>query len=214
MISGKMGLFAGAVLALGVAGTSEAAIIAAADFQPSGTVETGFTAQGVNSQAYGTTTLTVSGASGFFERGPAVPDNGAMTFGALYSEFVFNNSPTGFTITMDNLSPTSAYDLRVYSYDKGVSGAKTTTVTPANGTVGTPGVINYVGGTDPTTNDEYSALLTLTPNASGVITVNVTGSAEVRVNGLVLQDSAIPEPASLGLLSIGALGLLARRRKA
>ncbi|HET6249570.1 MAG TPA: autotransporter-associated beta strand repeat-containing protein [Tepidisphaeraceae bacterium] len=59
------------------------------------------------------------------------------------------------------------------------------------------------------------ATVTGTSGTVYTITYNASGDPQTTGNDVVLQaQSVVPEPASLGLLAIGALGLLVRRRRA
>lgn len=52
-----------------------------------------------------------------------------------------------------------------------------------------------------------------TPNSNGVTITGIISPADL-VNGGSVPISAIPEPASLAIIGLGAMGLLARRRRA
>jgi hypothetical protein len=158
-------------------------------------------------------------------------DNGA-TGGAVQgtASFLFShaalvtNGDVG-TFELDNV-PAGTYDLYLYgaNYD-GTRGAAftvssgtplggfTTTTNPnANG--GSGPLTSYILGTD------YVEFLNVTP-ASGVISGTWTGAfnpislnnGEGDFNGLQLA-SAVPEPASIGMVAIASLAALRRRRRA
>lgn len=65
--------------------------------------------------------------------------------------------------------------------------------------------------------DQYKSQITANPGylQLGIVTNNGGGaSSEIYLDNFTLTATATPEPASLGLLGVGALGLLGRRRKA
>jgi hypothetical protein len=133
--------------------------------------------------------------------------------GTFTSTYVFHNVPAG------------QYNLVAYTMENGTGGIYDATVgsttfrqeaqngpdfngtlvqgTNTDTTTTTPPVANYVEFTN------------VSPNGTGDLTFSynhVTGSDGVGIAGLQLQSA--PEPATVGLLGLGALGLLARRRSA
>ncbi len=114
------------------------------------------------------------------------------------------------TVTLSGLALNSSYHLVAYS---------------AGDQPGQGGIFSgqLSGSTNPTQrtsyvlNDNYRQNLTASSDGSGDLTFTVAPHADhfAILNGFQIADnaSAIPEPASLGLLGMGALALLGRRRK-
>ncbi len=124
----------------------------------------------------------------------------------VYRDFVSNVD--FFSLT--NLTPSTDYEIRVFSYDSLLVGTFTSNFTVTTGT-GSGGSVSFTG-TPPTTDLQYSLLMPVTSDASGIITLTMSGSAP-RLNGLQLV--AIPEPQVWAMLTIGigaALMIYRRRR--
>lgn len=225
------------MLALLASGTATASIIQV-DFQPSGGVtQSGFTAITNNlTTTIGGVTFKVSGE--FFTRNPGFTDSGAFTYEGLFDDFAYTNgtgtTAPAITLQMSGLLQNTAYALRFYSGDMFPAatypvnapwaGILTTTYSPIVGT-GSTLSSTFDRTANPTTNDQYSALGTITSNASGQITMSIVGSstsgyAFTRLNGLVLesQKGVIPEPATVIVWSLLATCALAfgwyRKRRA
>ena len=68
---------------------------------------------------------------------------------------------------------------------------------------------------NPTGNDDdLASLAGLVPSAAGELTLSLARSAGDfgYIGGLQITSNVVPEPASLGLLGLGGLALLRRRR--
>jgi hypothetical protein len=154
---------------------------------------------------------------------------------------VLGGTTNAIDISIKGVMANTPYQVTLYSYDKGgfggtspgtesvttfrpEAGSDTTDTTDPNG----QGTVTYsqptsplngdVTNPDPTYESEYATTLTLMSSsteldiqATAVSTHTTNAQTLLRVNGF--QLSAVPEPATLSVLSIGSLGLLARRRR-
>lgn len=227
-------------LALGVgltASASDAALLSVdLDDSDGITTETDFqsfahdtdTSSGSVSQSVGAFTVTFSdldtgGTNAGFTKRSSLSDSGAFTYADLYNDFAFDKSGP-FTVTIEggSLAANTAYDLRLFAYDfhSAVYDAGTEVTmnyTPTSGTTGSAVAVTFTAGQTPVTNFEYSNVGTFTTNGSGQIIFEVSagtndksGNPRTYLNGLTI----IPEPLSAGLLGLGGLMLLLRRRAA
>jgi hypothetical protein len=215
-LSGIVGLVV-AVVTLGVS-PARAALLSV-DFNNASPTEDGFSAQGDTSEAHGAYTVDLSGNTQFFSRDSNnyIANQGAFTYRELYDDFAYTNDGSSITLTISGVAPDTAYSLQLWAFDaEPAVGVNTVTFTPTSGTLGAPGAVVYDGGTQPVTNNDFSTTLAVTSNNLGQIVVlaSVSGNMENRINGFVLDNAAIPEPASMGLISLGSLLVLARRRHA
>ena len=132
-----------------------------------------------------------------FTRGYVASRNG------LISSLINETSPQTFTLTGLNVS--TSYDLYFYSYG---GGANTTNFTVGATTVSplsTPTASTSIVASD-------WAMMTVNSSGTGTITGTVaaaTGDSWGRFNGMQI---VVPEPASLGLLSLAGIALMRRRR--
>ena len=132
-----------------------------------------------------------------FTRGYVASRNG------LISSLINETSPQTFTLTGLNVS--TSYDLYFYSYG---GGANTTNFTVGATTVSplsTPTASTSIVASD-------WAMMTVNSSGTGTITGTVaaaTGDDWGRFNGMQI---VVPEPASLGLLSLAGIALMRRRR--
>ena len=174
--------------------------------------QSGFTGWNGFNAKQGPTILTNAGGSGIdFSITTSSADNSrdrgtlASTDSDFYRDFASNVS----SFTLSNLTALTTYEIRVWAYDSSVSSG-TATFAVTTGT-GTGGSINWTNAPVPTSLSAYSLLMTVTSDASGVITFSETGAT--RLNGI--EVTAVPEPATC-LLVAGSLFALVfcRRRRA
>jgi hypothetical protein len=127
--------------------------------------------------------------------------------------FTATNQATPETVTLKNLTPGNVYQVEVWVDDSRPGGGRSDIVSGDAGGTNTQLTYNNTNAFDGL--GEY-AIGYFTADSSGTQLINFTGSLPVgntsaEVNGLEL--SQVPEPATAGLLSIGAFGLLARGRR-
>ncbi len=169
-------------------------------------------------------TLTPAGGSGNI--GGRNRDNGTGMFDATTGgTFTLDNVYIDFIVSweklsINNLDPSKTYDVQLIMFDDNVTDGRTQSVTNTTG-----GASDFLGTTaGPGTGSGgvldsdlvYSVFGTgLSPDGSGVLEFTYTNSAtgdRAITNGLIITE--VPEPASLGVLSLGASLLLLRRRRA
>ncbi|HET6246248.1 MAG TPA: PEP-CTERM sorting domain-containing protein [Tepidisphaeraceae bacterium] len=163
-------------------------------------------------------TLAVTGTSGIGNYGGTVNSAPASYFTTnvfpLFDNIIYSTSTTPMvTLTFNGLAAGN-YNLFLYSSGDQNSNTRAIGVT-ANGGGATAGPINIGpsgGATAMTSGLNFGELSQVAVNSSGVLNVNVSSvSGELDVDGLQLQS--VPEPGALGLLALGGMGLLSRRRR-
>lgn len=151
---------------------------------------------------------------------PATADgNQVLTNGYLDDTNPAGDPQVGTAITLNNLPFISAYDIYVYYGSDGNN--RTGTITASN----SPTVYNISTNTNPfdgeftvatpeddgnDDNGEYALFQGVTGNS--VTITALRGSNNIGVHGVQLVG-VIPEPTGMGILAVGGLGLLARRRR-
>ncbi len=135
---------------------------------------------------------------------------------ALLNDWVSVTGTNHGTITIGGLGIGTSYDLYIY-YSQSDQAARATALTVTGNGTPLTGTIqnNSAGGATAYTSGVNYLKFTLSPDASGNIAIDFVKAGtdpqhEGDINGFQIQ--AVPEPASLSLLSLGGLALLRRRR--
>lgn len=219
-------MWATALIVPALAGTASAALINV-DFG-GGAVQSGAAVVGNAGDLWNAITASATNAPLQFADGSTLPSpvtltstitgnwslgGGAPTYGSNFYQTSYLNLMQDFTvgtgtISFAGLPAHTAMTLYVYSQANQQGGARTISVTS--------GTANATIASDPTL-DTFSAgqnyaMLSVMTDANGGLAINIGKvSGETDVNGVQLM-TAVPEPASLGLLALGGLALLKRRR--
>jgi len=200
-----------AVFAAGLltAGSAQAAIIAF-DIQTGSNTQTGYTPVTSFPASDGTVTLSVDTTpSGFRDRGVTSPIAGDPDE-ALMRDLAFWSTTNPITFTFTGLQPNQEYTALTWAFDSesGNTG-KNIDFTTSGGTVSI---------TTSNTNADYNpvSLENLVTDGADTATIVMdhtggSGGAVSFTNGFEL--AVIPEPASLALIGLGGLTMLARRRR-
>ena len=128
--------------------------------------ETGFSsfAEGDKpSKVFGAYTVTITGeqaslVGGFFDR-TLPPDSGAMTYGELYRDFVFNNIGGTLSVTIVGVTPDTPYIITWYLFDSHADpGVVSNRLQPRGGsnTTGSTVDVAYTSGSAVTNNSQFS----------------------------------------------------------
>ena len=152
---------------------------------------------------------------------------GSNPFNILLNAYLYSTAPSTApsTVTLTGLTAGGSYDLYLYGqngqgYNNGAAFSITTgTGSPITGSNSfTTGAIT-TGASAPTFQENANyVIFNATANSLGTLGISyspVAGASEGDFNGLqvISTAAAVPEPASVGLLGAGALGLLLLGRK-
>lgn len=174
--------------------------------------ESGFIGQNssgvTHSTIVGDITVSYAGQQGAFDRGDQGQPNPD-----LYRDFIFDNAGSiTLTLSGPGISANTQYVMSFWFYDSGEGGGRNTSVAGTSGTTG-PSLGPFDPGTAPTglADPDNVGTGTFTSDGSGNLTFIFTSSNNRTVLNAFEIDT-VPEPSTLTLLGLGALGLLLRRR--
>lgn len=189
-------------------GVSDRAYLFAGASGPTATIN-GVTFSEFSDQATDTTTFTGSANGAFGSSNPPYSSLSTEYKSVLANGFFNLVTGTDATLTLNNLTVGTPYEIQVWVNDsRGFDRSETVSGSPTlvfNTTLSDGGLGQFVIGTFVA--DASSQLLTFSP---------ATDSSVAQINGLQLRSiAAVPEPSSLVILGSGGLGLLAygRRRR-
>jgi hypothetical protein len=179
----------------------------------------GDSVQASKTEAFGPYTVTVQG-EGFYSAGFNA-GNVHPSVAGLYEDYYYHNSTTngiGVTLAIDGVTPNTAYNLLIWSYDEDNVFSSTDTLwSPAGTTSGTSGTAVNFASPYPTNLGPHRTRLRLssTSTALEVFGTTTSGSGGTRINGFMLNP--VPEPAcgllaGVGVTLLAGLGWQTRRR--
>ncbi len=199
--------------------------------------EGAYTGDGVVAPTWNVLTVANKGTSGSMSS--LVASDGTATTEAVsfsasgsydsgYNQTSPNNSlldgflVTGGTVTLTGLTNNGNYQLYLYGQNGGYNNnGATFSISTGTGTsaTGSNAVTKNPSASSGTFQENANyVIFNATANASGTLGINwaaTAGTTEGDFNGLqvISTSAAVPEPASLGLLAAGAMGLLLVGRK-
>jgi hypothetical protein len=211
------------------------------EFTSSGTSTAGVTPSYNSGNTYATNFFTVTGldttytqngtltfsipTAGFSQRITRTNDTGA--FANLYNTEEILVGGTQYPFVISGLLPNTQYGITIQSMDTAddnSSGPRPGTFTPVTVGVTNPAAktsqgfdvanVNQETPNDPLTSVSFNGSSALESDSNGNIVLDAFAGNSPRINGVeIYTPTATPEPAALGLLTVGTLSLLARRRR-
>jgi hypothetical protein len=121
------------------------------------------------------------------------------------NSYLFSSPGVSNTITFNNLTPLTTYDLYVYSEGDKYSNGRTLSIT-LNGVTQTTASTDYTASTF--IGGQNYLKIGATTDVAGVLAIDYQGSSgEPNINGMQLL-SPVPEPSTFVLMGIGGLIVL------
>ena len=175
-------------------------------------VNTPTSSSGPSSVALGSDTITSDSIAGGNFYG--APSSFSAAYQSLLNAAFFesnNNTADPLVLTLNGLTPGQTYQFETWVNDartgSGVGGRTET--------VGAPNDVATLAYQTGALGAGQFVLGTFTADSTGSQVMTYTGNADAQINAFQLRAVPVPEPASLGLVAAGGLGLLliGKRRK-
>ena len=157
--------------------------------------------------------IVVSGANGInsWNSGVTISTNlGKFAYDSVIADGLYNTAGVTATVTLTNLNSSYTYNLILYGARQG---SERYTYYTIGSTTKTQQTGSATAGWIPTNTTSF---LSLTPDANGKITMTFTGKDALNANTFsylnALEIQVVPEPATIGMLGLGAISVLIVRR--